>query len=187
MPQQAIEKNHIWSLGERRNLTGLSLSTDLWTPRVLCLAMSDCNILDYSWVGSSVHGISQARLLEWVAMSSSKGSSQPRDQTSVFCIAGGFFTAEPQGKPNMDLTPSCKMSYVPDAGNVKMNEIVLSFKELIAYMIQYDSCRTRSVCVCVCVYIYMTQRQKRQEFLILHCVCMAGEGFKEGSIEYLTR
>ena len=55
----------------------------------------------------------------------------------------------------MDLTHSCKMYYVPDAGNVKMNEIVLSFKELIVYMIQYDSCRTRSV------YIYMTERQNR--------------------------
>ena len=36
--------------------------------------------------GSSVHGILQARILEWVALSSSKGSSQPRDQTHVSCI-----------------------------------------------------------------------------------------------------
>ena len=45
--------------------------------------------------GSSVHGILQARILEWVAMSSYRGSSQARDQTRVFCIswiAGGFFT-----------------------------------------------------------------------------------------------
>ena len=43
-------------------------------------------------VFSSSMGILQARILEWVAMSSSRGSSQLRDQTQVFCIAGRFFT-----------------------------------------------------------------------------------------------
>ena len=42
--------------------------------------------------GSSVHGISQARILEWLAVSYLRGSFQPRDQTQVSCIAGGFFT-----------------------------------------------------------------------------------------------
>ena len=37
-------------------------------------------------------GILQARILEWVAMPSSRGSSQPKDQTQVSFIAGGFFT-----------------------------------------------------------------------------------------------
>ena len=41
---------------------------------------------------SSVHGISHARILEWVAISSSKGSSQLIDHTCISCIAGGFFT-----------------------------------------------------------------------------------------------
>ena len=39
-----------------------------------------------------VYGISQARILAWVAISFSRGSSPPRDQTHVSCIAGGFFT-----------------------------------------------------------------------------------------------
>ena len=43
--------------------------------------------------GSSVHGILQARILEWVAMLFSRESSQPRDQTQVSHIAGGFFTS----------------------------------------------------------------------------------------------
>ena len=43
--------------------------------------------------GSSVHGILQARILEWVAVVFSRGSSQPRDQTQVSCIADGFFTS----------------------------------------------------------------------------------------------
>ena len=41
---------------------------------------------------SFIHGILQARILEWVAISSSRSSSWPRDQTWVSCIAGGFFT-----------------------------------------------------------------------------------------------
>ena len=40
-----------------------------------------------------VHGILQARILGWVAIPFSKGSSQPRDQTQVSCIAGRFFTS----------------------------------------------------------------------------------------------
>ena len=51
--------------------------------------------------GSSVHGISQARLLEWVATSFSRGSSLPRDQTHVSCLAGKFFTTEPLGNPKL--------------------------------------------------------------------------------------
>ena len=46
-----------------------------------------------------VHGILQARILEWVAFPFSKGSSQPRDQIQVSCIVGDSLPAEPQGKP----------------------------------------------------------------------------------------
>ena len=48
--------------------------------------------MDCSPPGSSVHGISQDRILEWAAISFSRGSSQPRDRTQVFHIAGRFFT-----------------------------------------------------------------------------------------------
>ena len=41
----------------------------------------------------SVYGILQARILGWIAMPSSRGSSRPRNQTGVSCIAGGFFTS----------------------------------------------------------------------------------------------
>ena len=51
-----------------------------------CLTL--CDPMDYT-----VHGIPQARILEWVAFPFSKGSSQARDQTQVSCIAGGFFTS----------------------------------------------------------------------------------------------
>ena len=46
---------------------------------------------DSMWPGSSVHGILQARTLEWVAIAFSRGSSQPRDWTWVFHIAGRFW------------------------------------------------------------------------------------------------
>ena len=58
-----------------------------------------CNHMDCSPPGSSVHGILQARILEWVAISFSRGSSRPSDQTLVFCIAGGSLPSEPSGKP----------------------------------------------------------------------------------------
>ena len=51
-----------------------------------------CDPMDYSLPGSSVHGILKARILEWVAIPFSRGSSRPRDQTPVFCTAIGFFT-----------------------------------------------------------------------------------------------
>ena len=50
-----------------------------------------CDTVDCSPPGSPVHGILQARVLEWVAISFSRGSSQPRDQTQVSCIAGRCF------------------------------------------------------------------------------------------------
>ena len=51
-----------------------------------------CDPMDCILPGSSVHGILQARILEWVTFPFSRGSSQPRDQTWVFCIASRFFT-----------------------------------------------------------------------------------------------
>ena len=51
-----------------------------------------CDPIDCSLSGSSVHEILQARILEWVAMPSSRGSFRPRDWTLASCIVGGFFT-----------------------------------------------------------------------------------------------
>ena len=61
--------------------------------KVSHLVMSDCLWpMDSSPPDSSVHGILQARILEWVAISFFRGSFQPRDRTQVSCIAGGLFT-----------------------------------------------------------------------------------------------
>ena len=50
---------------------------------------------DCTLSGSSVHGISQARILEWVAISYSRESSQPRDRTCISCLAARFYTTGP--------------------------------------------------------------------------------------------
>ena len=52
-----------------------------------------CDPMNCSLLGSSVCGILQARILEWVSVPFSRGSSQPRDRTQVSCIAGRFFTS----------------------------------------------------------------------------------------------
>ena len=75
----------------------------LWVIQILnhrtraCSVMSDsCNPVDHSPPSSSVHWIFQARILEWVAISSPGGSSQPKYWTCVSCsspeLAGGFLT-----------------------------------------------------------------------------------------------
>ena len=55
-----------------------------------CLTL--CNPMDCSLPDSSVHGIFQARVLEWIAISFSRGSFQPRDRTRVSCTVGRRFT-----------------------------------------------------------------------------------------------
>ena len=64
-----------------------------------CLTL--CDPMECSLPDCSVHGILQARIPEWAAMHSFRGSSQPKDQTHISCrscTAGGFFTTEPPGK-----------------------------------------------------------------------------------------
>ena len=84
-----------------RHKTRVSYFQDAFYPCVLCFAQSLqscptlCNPLGCSPPNSSVQGILQARILEWVAMSSSRGSSWPRDQTLIstsLALAGRFFS-----------------------------------------------------------------------------------------------
>ena len=65
--------------------------------------------MDCSPPGSAIHVILQARILEWVAMPSSGGSSWPRNQIRVSCIAGKFCTTEPPGNPVMNKQGKKKM------------------------------------------------------------------------------
>ena len=79
----------------------LTTRLQVWKWKCSCLVVSDfCDPVDCSPPGSSVLGILQARILEWVSIPFSRGSSWPRDQTRISCIAGRFFT-EPPGKPRV--------------------------------------------------------------------------------------
>ena len=62
--------------------------------KVTQLCLTVCDPMD-----CIVHGIFQARILEWVAVPFSRGSSQPRERTQISLIAGDSLPAEPQGKP----------------------------------------------------------------------------------------
>ena len=74
-----------------------------------------CNLMD-CLPGSSVHGIFQARILEWVAISSCKWSSPPRGWTHVFCrspsLAGRFLTSEPPGTPQFQVYSTLTQIYI---------------------------------------------------------------------------
>ena len=59
--------------------------------------------MDSSLPGSSVHGILQARILEWVAIPFSRGSSQPRSQTGLLHWQTDSLPSEPLGKPNLSV------------------------------------------------------------------------------------
>ena len=67
-----------------------------------CLTL--CNTIDYNPPGFSVHGILQARILQWIPIPFSRGSSWARDQTQVSSTTGKFFTTEPPGKPTFSFT-----------------------------------------------------------------------------------
>ena len=78
------------------------------------LVAKSCPTFAISWTvahppRSSVHGISLARILEWVAISFSVGSSRPKDKTQVFCTAGRFFTD--WATREAPLCPTYTMSY----------------------------------------------------------------------------
>ena len=80
---------------------------------------NSCDPMDYSLPGFSVPGILQARILEWVAISFSRGSSQPRNQTWVSCIAGRFFTdwATWETLGRTDAEAEAPVLWLPDSKN----------------------------------------------------------------------
>ena len=83
---QAILKE----INPRYSLEGLMLKLRWSEVTESCPTL--CDPMDCSPPGSSIRGIFQARILEWVAISFSRRSSQPRNQTRVSCISGRFFT-----------------------------------------------------------------------------------------------
>ena len=78
---------------EQRHPSSCHRQAQVWEVKVLVAQCPTlCNPMDCSPPDASVHGILQARILEWVATPFSRGSSQPKDWTLISYIAGGFFT-----------------------------------------------------------------------------------------------
>ena len=77
---------------------------------LLFVVNKSCPVLLWpSWTvahQAPLHGTSEARILEWVAIYFSRGYSWPRDRTCISCTAGRFFTTEPPGKPLTALYPA---------------------------------------------------------------------------------
>ena len=89
--------------------------------------------MDCSLPGSSIHGILQAWVLEWVAISFSRGSSQPRDWTQVSYIAGRCFTTgatreAPKLLQLMNIELSPDYLYKPD---LRLQAVCKTYEELI--------------------------------------------------------
>ena len=76
-----------------------------------------CEPMDCRPPGSSVHGLLQARILEWVIISFSRGFSWPGDRTQVSCIPGRFFTVWATGETLFYLTKTSKLRN-RDSGNL---------------------------------------------------------------------
>ena len=74
----------------------------LWKWKLLSHVLL-CSPIDWNLIGASVHGILQARILEWIANSFSKRSSWPRDWTWVSCMAGRLFTVRATKEHTMPL------------------------------------------------------------------------------------
>ena len=92
--------------------------THIYRSLITKLCPTHCNPMESSPPGSSVHGISQARILEWVAFSFSRGSSRPRDRTHVSCtpaLVGRFFTTEPPGKQPGEEANQCLKTKIEDS------------------------------------------------------------------------
>ena len=81
-----------WELSKGKELWDYKLPAWVKWSEVAQLCPTLCDPMDTSLPGSVIHGIFQARILEWTAISFSRGSSWPRDQTWVSCIADRRFT-----------------------------------------------------------------------------------------------
>ena len=99
--QYFISSLHLWLFSLEKKSEMLVLQS--------CLALCDC--MDCSTTGPSVHGIFQARILEWVDILFSRRSSRHMDLTQVSCIVGGFFT----------IWATLLSPLVPKGGNIVLN------------------------------------------------------------------
>ena len=137
-----------------------------------------CDPMDCSPPGSSVHGILQARILEWVAISFSRGSSWLRDWTQVSCIAGRFFTIWAVGK-------SLIIGYCKDTNNLlpyynnNSSYCMLSTAMYRFYIISFNPLWNSMNKLCSFHYVTLTPvncvlRETRRRLVLVIMIMMKG-------------
>ena len=126
-------------------VNGELCSTCVYCCLVTKLCPTLCDPMDYSPPDSLVHGILLARLLEWIAISFSRGSSQASDWTCIsFTVSGRhFFTTEPSGKPTC--VYRCMYIYM------------CLYSDVCVYNIYIYPYMPMHICVyeCVCLELYL--------------------------------
>ena len=111
------------------------------------LVAKSCLTLATPWTvprpGSSVHGFSQARILDWVASSFSKGSFRPRDRTHVSCMQADSLLIEPSGKPYPERIPKSISLFYFVSSSPLLTKLQLCLSSLFLpriYQISADYC-----------------------------------------------
>ena len=108
----------------------LSSLSHIWlfaTPWTAAHQATLCDPMDCSVPGSSVDGIFQARVLEWVAISISRGSSQPKDRTRISGIASRFFTSWATGEAPIVIIGDTYWAFISLLQPSERSTIVISF------------------------------------------------------------
>ena len=114
---------------------------------VSCSVMSDsCEPMVCSLQSSAVPGISQSRILEWVAISFSSGFSLPGDQTHISLMAGRFFTSTPSEKPDKcySIVNYTNEKYQWEDFNdtiILINKITINLFSIILIVINIECCQ----------------------------------------------
>ena len=105
-----------------------------------CLTL--CSSMDCSPPDSSVHVILQARILEWVAISFSRGSSKPRNQTQVSCIGVRFFTLWTKREaPLSDIKLGLPSKIFPQHWNHQYHSCIILKQNLLSFIFSTSGCR----------------------------------------------
>ena len=126
-----------------------------------CLTL--CNPMDCSLPSSSVYGIFQAKVLEWVAVSFCRGSSQPQDRTPVFLIAGGRFSIlSHQGSPHIYIHIQIQL-FFSDSFPIWV---------IIEYWREFPVLYSRSFLIIYFVFSYVYMLISNSEFIPLPVVAL---------------
>ena len=141
-----------------------NLSIYIFCARSLQWCPTLCDPVDCGPPGSSIHGILQSRILEWVTMPFSRGSSQPRNQNQVSCTAAGSLLSEPPGKWWLYSLPlSAFPAFISTAHHIRSHYAVSLFVILIVCCLfpplQYKLCKNNSQ------YIVYKRLQQRLEYI----------------------